>query len=131
MTRIELERMADLDESMEALKLRKRILFERRTDIAVHYSDTPGAHMYNDQLAEYVAKIEELEAEYSNLILEHGELYIRFARALEYLKLRERQVVKLKYEKRYGWKKVASTMYYSESRVKAIHWAALEKIRDF
>ena len=131
MTRIELERMADLDESMEALKLRKRILFERRTDIAVHYSDTPGAHMYNDQLAEYVAKIEELEAEYSNLILEHGELYIRFARALEYLKLRERQVLKLKYEKRYGWKKVASTMYYSESRVKAIHRAALEKIRDF
>lgn len=131
MTRIELERMADLDETMESLKLRKQMLFERRTDIAVHYSEAPGAHSYNDQLAEYVARISELEEEYSDLILEHGELYIRFARALEYLKLRERQVLKLKYEKRYGWKKVARTMYYSESRVKAIHKSALEKIRDF
>ncbi len=131
MTKQELERMADLNEIIGQLKKKKEQLFESRTSLAIHYSDMPKAQNYEDPMAEYVARLEEYELQLAEVIDEHAALYIRYARAVADLRYRERQVLRLRYERRIGWKKIAKIIGYAESRVYEIHRDALEKIRKF
>lgn len=131
MTRAELEQMADLDKTIKRMEEKEEELFARVTSITAILSDMPKAHSDRDRMAEYVAQAEELRAEFAGVIADYTRLYIRYMRATQVLKHRESEVLRLKYEKRLNWQKIAQRMNYSESRAQAIHREALEKIAGF
>lgn len=131
MTRIELERMADLNKTITDLERKKEELFERQIRITQFLSDMPKSHTHYDKMAAYVAQVEEIEIAFADVIAEHSALLIRYYRAVATLKEREREILKLKYEERKSWRRIAAALNYSESRAQGIHREALKKIQDF
>ena len=141
MTLQELERLADLQQRINRLKANKKLLEEQRTSMAINYSDMPKGHTLTDQMAEYAAKIDELERKYAEILVEHLELWERFERACAVLNRRERKVLVLRYDgiedKRTGEmrtlniKNIARYMHYSEAHVYRLHDKAVEKITEF
>lgn len=131
MTRIELERMSDLNKMITYLERKKEELFERQIHITQILSDMPKGNAHYDKLAEYVAQIEELDLGFAGVIAEHSELFLRYIRATSVLKDRERRILRMKYEDRMSWPKIARRMNYSESRCKGIHREAIEKIKGY
>ena len=131
MTRIELERMADLNETIEDLERKKEELFKRQIRITQFLSDMPKSHTHYDKMAAYVSQLEEIEVAFADVIAEHSALLIRYYRAVATLKEREREILKLKYEERKSWRQITMKMNYSESRAQEIHREALAKIKDF
>lgn len=131
MTRIELERMSDLNRMITYLERKKEELFEKQIHITQILSDMPKGNAHYDKLAEYVAQLEELDFGYAGVITEHSNLFLRYIRATAVLKDRERRILRMKYEKRLNWTQIARQMSYSESRCKGIHREALNKIKGF
>ena len=131
MTRNELERMADLGERLKKLKERENDLRESVQGLTAILSDMPKANSRHDKMAEYVARLEEIRAEYAEMISEHEELQIRYDKAVLVLNRKERKVLELRYETGFGWQRIAWKLHFSESHVFKLHREALKKVSEF
>ena len=131
MTRNELERMSDLGESIKKLKERENDLMESVQGLTAILSDMPKAHSHYDKLAGYVVRLEEIRAEYADMITEHENLRIRYDKAVLVLNRKERKVIELRYESNFGWQRIAWKLHFSESHVFKLHREALKKVADF
>lgn len=82
----------------------------------------------HDQMAEYVSKIDELEHKYMDTLLNYKERYLRFIEAISALPQGEAQIIIMKYQKGYNWKRIIRETNYSESHVYRLHREALEHL---
>ena len=131
MNRQEIERMNDLDKMIQQLERKRRELRERRMSITASISDMPKSHSEADRMAEYVAALDEIDREYAEIIAEHEQLYVRYARAISSLMHRERRVLYLRYHECFKWEKIARIIHYSVNGAQYIHDKALKKIEPF
>ena len=131
MTRKELERMSDLGYQLKKLKAREDDLRESVQGLTTILSDMPKANSHYDKMAEYVTRLEEIRAEYADMIAEHEDLQLRYAKAVLVLNRKERKVLELRYESGFGWQRISWKLHFSESHVFRLHKTALEKVKDF
>lgn len=84
---------------------------------------------HHDRFAEHAAAVDELEHRYASDIEKFKEKYMKLAAAIEYLPPDEMQLVKLRYQFGYSWKKVRQQMHYSEAQIFRVHKSAIDHLK--
>lgn len=79
----------------------------------------------HDFMAEYASKMDELERKYMDTLLRYKERYLELMDKIAALPSSEMQVIILRYQKGYTWRKIARIIHYSETWVQALHKEAL------
>lgn len=82
----------------------------------------------HDRMAEYVSRVDELEHRYMDALLNYKERYLKLVEMISTLPFRESEIIRLKYQKGYNWKRICRETNYSESRAQQIHREALKRM---
>lgn len=133
MSQTETERKKEYLRRYQVLRRRERQVMEeideirsRYTGRAITYSDMPKAKNATGDLSDYAAKVDLLLETLETHRREAVEAYQKIEAAIEQLpKVREREVLRLRYLQGLSWEMIAAQVGYSVIRVYQIHGNAL------
>ena len=91
-------------------------------------SDMPHAPAWRDPMAEYMAKLDELQRRWVEVTAEIELRGQQMEIELQILGADEYRIMFMRYIDGYGWHKIQRRMHYSERQVFRIHAAALVKL---
>ena len=82
----------------------------------------------HDRMMAYVARLDELEFRYADLIAERAEARLKVELALIALPEQQERVIRLRFIDGLSWERIARRMHYSESHLRKISRAALRRL---
>lgn len=92
-------------------------------------SDMPHAAAWKDPMAEYMAKLDELQRRWTEIRMEIEIRGQAFEVELSILSADEYRIMFMRYIEGYGWHKIQRRMHYSDRQTFRIHAAALVKLQ--
>lgn len=125
-TKSDLDSLRELQSRKEALEDRRERLRESVQRYAAPLSDMPHAPAWKDAMAEYAAKMDDLDHEIADLIIEIEERIIRIEKEIDALPADMAIIIRMRYEQCYGWKKIMRKTHNSERTVFRAHSRALK-----
>ena len=129
-TKRDLENLRELQHRKEMLEDRRDRLRESVQRYAAPLSDMPHAPAWKDTMAEYAAKMDDLEREIADLILEIEKKILQIEKEIDLLPANMARIIRMRYEQCYGWKKIMRKTHYSERSVFRLHSRAIKMLGE-
>lgn len=134
-TREELKKLRYYDAAIQAAEERKADLMQKASGLTRSLSGMPHAPAHVDKMAEYMVKLERIEADLGRQILEMTELENRVRAEIEQLPDQQAMIMHYRYlavnwrkGRRLSWREVARKTHYVESYCRKIHDAAIRRL---
>lgn len=125
-THEDLKRLRSMKFTLESKTERRDRLRSYMMGHAVVIDDMPHAPAWKDPMAEYMAKLDELERDIGKTILRLESEIQRIETEIETLQPREQMIIRLRYIDGLSWRKIAARTHYAERHCKRLHKTALE-----
>lgn len=131
MTLQEIREAAASEERMRYLAAQKRRLKDRMLSLSSGMDGMPHAHSRGDKMAEFIARLDEIEREYAAMILDSEELRLRVEREIsKKLTPRQQRLVRLRLLENKPWKTISKITHYEESSCRKGLKQALRKLEE-
>lgn len=127
-TREDLWRLRSYNERLRSLERQKEQLRDAVTNMTQRLTGMPSGGDGHDRMMAFVARLDELEARYADLIAEQAEARLQVERALLLLPEQQERVLRLRYIEGLSWKKIGKIMHYDVSTLIRKHKNALKKL---
>jgi DNA-directed RNA polymerase specialized sigma subunit len=131
----DLKKLRYYDAAIQAAEERKADLMQKASGLTRSLSGMPHAAAHVDKMAEYMVKLERVEADLSRQLLEMVELENRVRAEIEQLPDQQATIMHYRYlavnwrkGRRLTWHEVAKKTHYAESHCRMIHSAALKRL---
>ena len=131
MTREDLRRLRSYPERLQSLEQQKEQLRAAVTNMTQRLTGMPSGGDGHDRMMAFVARLDELETRFAELIAEQAETRLRVERALLQLPEQQERVLRLRYLEGYSWRRIAYRTHYDERHLRRIHDAALVRLEGF
>lgn len=130
MTREDLRRLRSYRERLQSLEQQKEQLRAAVTNMTQRLTGMPGGGDGHDRMMTFVARLDELEAQYAELITEQAEARLKAERALLLLPEQQERVLRLRYVEGLSWRKISRRTHYSEPHLRRICEAGLRRLEN-
>ncbi len=131
----DLKKLRYYDAAIQAAEERKADLMQKASGLTRSLSGMPHAAAHVDKMAEYMVKLERVEADLSRQLLEMVELENRVRAEIEQLPDQQATIMHYRYlavnwrkGRRLTWHEVARKVHYDERYCRMIHSAALKRL---
>ena len=131
----DLKKLRYYDAAIQAAEERKADLMQKASGLTRSLSGMPHAAAHVDKMAEYMVKLERVEADLSRQLLEMIELENRVRAEIEQLPDQQATIMHYRYlavnwrkGRRLKWYEVARKTHYDERYCRMIHNAALKRL---
>jgi len=128
MTRQELSELIDLHRREKALEERRERLRESVQRYAAPLSDMPHGSSWKDPMAEYAAKLDELDRQILDLVMQIENRIQQIEDFTKSLTPNQAAVVRLRYENGYSWGRIAKELNYSKGHCRNLHTDAMKRL---
>ena len=82
----------------------------------------------HDHMMAYVARLDELEKRFAELLIEQADARLKVELALKTLPEQQERVLRLRYIEGLSWRRIAWRTHYSEPHLRRINAAALKRL---
>ncbi len=131
----DLKKLRYYDAAIQAAEERKADLMQKASGLTRSLSGMPHAAAHVDKMAEYMVKLERVEADLSRQLLEMIELENRVRAEIEQLPDQQATIMHYRYlavnwrkGRRLTWREVAHRTHYSVDHCHTIHRVALRNL---
>lgn len=100
------------------------------TNMTQQLTGMPHGSDGHDRMMAYVARLDELESRYADLITEQAEARLKVELALIALPEQQERVLRLRYIEGFSWRKISRKTHYSEPHLYRISEAALRRLES-
>ena len=129
MTVSEIKQAAAAEERIHYLQQQKTRLRQRMTAMSQGNDGMPHSRRYEDRLAHYMARLDEVEREYDRMIMAAEELRFRVESEISSkLTPRQQQIVRLRLLQNKPWMTIARITHLEESTCRKTLKQALKKL---
>ena len=128
MTKADLTELRRLHSACRAIEEHIDRLMSSAERYSAPLSGMPHAPAWQDQMAEYVARLDDLQRRWTEIRTEIEIKGQQLEIELQILGPEEYKIMFMRYIDGYGWHKIQRRMHYSDRQVFRIHAAALTKL---
>ena len=128
LTWLDLHQLQEMRRKKERLEYEREILRESALRVTQTISDMPHASSWMDPMAEYAAKLDDLDRQIMDLTISIEKQILLIESIIQILPANQANVIRCRYENGYSWRRVARELHYTKGHCKNLHTAALKKL---